>query len=365
MSKKQRITLFNIRPKGFNIGNDIIHLALKDLINKAFDYNVNILSLPAISKYEAQRKAGLNPQTIHEINQYGNGAIIGGGNLYENGELEISSTALKALAVPLMLFSVSRGRVYNRKLELVDRTDVMTDEKILRLNKKANISASRDIATQKYIQALGAENLLGGCPTLFLNEIPQHLMPISDVGKTDALISIRTPALMNVPLDYQYRVREQIIEIIDCLKQKGYKNVKLLCHDHRDIPFATSFKNIEYLYTDDVYTFISYLRNTRLNITFRLHSFLPALSYDVPVIKISYDERAFSMLKTIGLDDWNIDLVKHDVVSEVNSRLHALADFESMKDIARKSTWQELKDVQLAIFKKYAELVNQQAGAQE
>ena len=356
------ITLFNIRPKGFNIGNDIIHLALKHLIKNAFDYNVNVISLPAVSKYEAQRKAGLNHQTIHEINQYGSGVIIGGGNLYENGELEIDPTALKALDVPLMIFSVSRGRIYNRDLNLVDRTNVMTDEKIKILNKKADITVSRDIATQKYLESLGIDNLLGGCPTIFLNEIPQHLMPISDVGKTDALISIRTPTLMNIPLHYQYIVREQIIEIISYLKRNGYKIVKLFCHDHRDIPFAASLKDVEYFYSDDVYTFISYLRNTRLNITFRVHSFLPALSYDIPAIKISYDERAFSTIETIGMNEWNINLLKQDVVEEVKKRVQSLNDLEKMKDKARKTTWKELKNVQLNSFKKFKELVYNRAG---
>jgi polysaccharide pyruvyl transferase WcaK-like protein len=356
------ITLFNIRPKGFNIGNDIIHLAIKHLIREAFEYNVNVISLPAVSKYEAQRKAGLSPQTIHEINQYGSGVIIGGGNLYENGELEINGNALKALDVPLMIFSVSRGRIYNRDLNLVDRTDVMTDDKIRILNKKADITVSRDIATQKYLESLNINNLLGGCPTIFLNEIPQHLMPIPDVGKTDALISIRTPALMNIPLNYQYALREQILEIISYLKQNGYKIVKFFCHDHRDIPFATSFKDVEYIYSDDVYTFISYLRSTKLDITFRLHSFLPALSYDIPAIKISYDERAFSLIEAIGMDEWNIDMVKQNMVVEVKKRVQSLNDFEKMKEKAKKTTWKKLKEVQLNSFRQFAALVHKRVG---
>ncbi|MCK5706704.1 MAG: polysaccharide pyruvyl transferase family protein [Candidatus Aureabacteria bacterium] len=299
---------------------------------------------------------------MHEINQYGSGVIVGGGNLYENGELEINSTALKALDVPLMIFSVSRGRIYNRDLNLVDRTDVMTDDKIRILNKKADITLSRDITTQKYLESLDIYNLLGGCPTLYLNEIPQHLMPISDVGKTDALISVRTPALMNIPLEYQYALREQIREIISYLKGNGYKVIKLFCHDHRDIAFAASFKDMEYIYSDDIYTYISYLRSTRLNVTFRLHSFLPALSYDIPAIKISYDERAFSLTKTIGMGEWNIDMVKQDMVEEVKKRVQSLNDFEIMKENAKKTTWKKLKDVQLNSFKQFADLVHKRTG---
>ncbi len=351
------INLYCIRPKGFNIGNDVIHLAMLHFLRESFNERVNIISLPATSKYESQKKAGLNPQTVYEINQFGQGLIIGGGNLYENNELEINPTALRALEVPLMPFSLSRGKIYNNKLELVDRTDVMTDEKIIMLNKKASLSLSRDIATTEYINSLGVKNILGGCPTLFLNEIPQHMVPISEKNKTDALISVRTPSLMSIPVQYQYEVKDQINEIISFLKQQGYKNIKLLCHDHRDIPFAASFKNTEYLYTDDVYMYLTYLKNTKLNITYRLHSFLPALSFDVPAIKISYDQRALSMLETVGMDSWNINLLKQNPVEEVKNRVKNLTDLEQLKNNNKQNKWIELREVLTKSFNKFSEFV--------
>ncbi len=39
-------------------------------------------------------------QTVYEINRFGHGVVVGGGNLYENGELEINPVALKALEKP-------------------------------------------------------------------------------------------------------------------------------------------------------------------------------------------------------------------------------------------------------------------------
>ena len=163
------LNIYSIRPKGFNIGNDVIYLGVNHFIRKSFKENYNVISLPATGKYESQRKSGISSQTVYEINQFGHGVIIGGGNLYENGELEVNSTALNALDKPLMIFSVSRGRIYNNKGVLVDRTDVMTDSKIAMLNSRADISLSRDKATYDYINGLGGakNNLLGGCPTLF------------------------------------------------------------------------------------------------------------------------------------------------------------------------------------------------------
>lgn len=350
------INLFSIRPKGFNIGNDVIYLGVNHFVRLAFKENYNVISLPATSKYESQKKAGLSSQTVYDINQFGDGVIIGGGNLYENGELEINPVALKALEKPLMIFSVSRGRIFNKNHQLVDRTDVMTDDKLRLVNERADFSLSRDIETQKYIKSIGVETQLGGCPTLFINEIPQHLVPLLDADKTDALISIRTPNLMSIPVADQYEMREHFIKIIELLKRKGYKNVRFLCHDHRDIPFAASFKGIDYVYTEDVYTYLTYLRNTRLNLTYRLHSFIPCLSYNIPTIKISYDERAISMLKTLGLDEWNINMFQSDVLSEIEYRLDHLAELETLKE-SLKEKWNTLRNTMLEASNQFANQV--------
>lgn len=350
------INLFSIRPKGFNIGNDVIYLGVNHFIRQAFQKNYNVISLPATGKYESQRKSGLSSQTVYEINQFGHGVIVGGGNLYENGELEINPVALNALEKPLMIFSVSRGKIYNNDLKLVDRTDVMTDDKMFLLNQRADVSLSRDKATCNHILGLGANTVVGGCPTLFINEIPQHLVPLLDADKTDALISIRTPSLMSIPVARQYEMRDQMLQLIQLLKREGYTNVKFLCHDHRDIPFAASFKGIEYVYTEDVYTYLTYLRNTRLNLTYRLHSFIPCIAYDVPAIKISYDQRALSMLETLGMEEWNINLLTDDVLKEVEHRIKHIKDLENIK-INLKDKWQDLRSTMMDGCSKFAEKV--------
>lgn len=338
------INLYSIRPKGFNIGNDVIYLGINHFIRNSFKENYNVISLPATGKYESQRKAGISSQTIYEINQFGHGLIVGGGNLYENGELEINPVALKALEKPMMIFSVSRGKVYNNNLELVDRTDVMTDDKMLMLNQKADVSLSRDKATYEHLKKLGADNVEGGCPTLFISEIPQHVVPLLKGEETDALISIRTPSLMSVPISYQYELRDQMKRQIEILRENGYTNIKFLCHDHRDIPFAASFQDVGYLFTEDVFTFLTYLRNTRLNLTYRLHAFIPCLSYGIPTINISYDQRAGSMLDTLGMGDWNINLLKDNVEQELQHRIQNIGQLEELKDNVT-DRWAELRNI--------------------
>jgi len=351
------INLYSIRPKGFNVGNDVIYIALKGFIEDAFeDSEINIVSLPATNKYESNKKAGFTKGTIYEINQFGNGVILGGGNLFENGEIDIDPIALKALDKPLLICSVSRGKIYNKDGVLVDRTDVISDNNLKKLSEKATINMSRDKATYEHIKSLGCDNMIGACPTLFLNKYISQDNKLNEKYKSDCLISIRTPNLMSVPPVKQYELRDMLLETISYLKDKGYSKIKILCHDHRDIGFADSFADVEFLYTDDAYKFINLLRHTRLNLTFRLHSFIPCLALDIPTIKVSYDERALSLVDTLGLDSWNVNYVKNNVMNEIKHRIDNIGDLDTLKDELKKDHWPSIEKGFKDNFKKFAEL---------
>ena len=353
------ITLFCIRPKGFNIGNDVIFLGMQHFLYEAFGQAVNLISLPATSRYESQQVvAGLTAKTIYEINQYGHGVIVGGGNLYENGELDVDLDALKSLEVPLMLFSLSRGRVYNRQHKLVSRTDAMPDQVVLALNHRAEHSLARDCATDTYLQAIGCNHSqVSGCPTIFLDKIVERLPRISSSDQLGALISVRNPTLMNIPLQKQSQVRGDILGIVEFLHSEGIENVHLLCHDRRDIAFAASFAGIDYLYTDDVYTYLAWLRSCRLNISYRLHATLPCLAFGVPTIKIGYDERGLSLMETLGLGIWSINMIDSvDVVSEVADRFWHLDVLKTLQGQVQPG-WDQLYEVITTAFQKFAAAV--------
>jgi polysaccharide pyruvyl transferase WcaK-like protein len=354
------ITLFCIKPKGFNVGNEAIYLGMQYYLYEAFGEIVNIITLPATARYETSNIAGLTSRTIYSINQYGHGVIIGGGNLYENGELDIDEDALKALDVPLMLFSLSRGRVYNRHEELVNRTDALPDRIIKALNDNSDYSLSRDNATHEYLNGIGCDkSLVGGCPTIFLERISNRLPKLPNQEKGGALISIRNPELMNVPLHRKAQVYGNILKIVEFLKDKGLKKIRLLCHDHRDIGFAASFQGLDYVYTGDVYSYLALLRSSELNISYRLHSTLPCLSYGIPVINMSYDERAVSLIDSIGLDEWNINMFEtDDELSQVVNRYQRLNELPIFKEKAR-NLWNKMDEVMLDTFKSFANDVHQ------
>ncbi len=347
------INLFCIRPKGFNIGNDVIYQGLLGFLQRAFGSQVNVISLPATSRYETHAKAGLTPRTVHEINQYGHGVIVGGGNLYENGELEVSRRALAALDVPLMLFSLGSGRIYNRRHELTPRTDTMDEDVIRALDERASQSLARDETTAQRLRSCGCRKVrVGGCPTLFLDETLDRIPVFYHVP--EVLLSVRTPELMNIPLCDQARVRSDVLDIVELLRERGYRDVKLLCHDHRDLAFAASFDGIEYLYTDDVFTYLGWLKACRLSIGYRLHAALPCLSLGTAAVSISYDERALSLMRTIGYGDWDINMIASGCVrDQVADRLDRLGELEHLRDRSA-STWRALHRAMTDAFRIFA-----------
>jgi len=314
------ITLFCVRPRGLNIGNDTIFLGLRHLLRDAFDGLVNIVQIDSA--------AGLDARTIHEMNLYGHGVVVGGGNVFENGQLQVDPNALRSLHPPLMLFSLSYGRIFDNRHDLVRRTDAMPESLVLALHDRAMHSLARDEATLGYLRSLGlAGPLLGGCPSLIVNQLD-----IPKVEPPGCLLAIRRPSLMSIPLRHQARLHAILTESIAALEADGFGPVRILCHDTRDVAFASSLPGIEYILADDVYAQLALLRAATLVVTFRLHAFLPCVSFDTPAINISYDERSLSLVRTIGMGDWDIDLIhSSDVVAEIRSRCARLDAYESLR----------------------------------
>lgn len=357
------ITLFCIRPIGFNIGNEAIFTGVINRITQAFGQVVNLITIPATARYETHGRAGLTARMVHEINQYGHGVIIGGGNLYENGEIDLNPEALEKLETPLMLFSLSRGRIYNRFDQLVDRTDVMADRLIRALNSASALSIARDKATIAHLHRLGCSQAeLGGCPTIFCASMMDRLPRIPHSDESNVLLSIRNPSLMNVSLQRQARVHSQIEQIIDLLRKARLGPVRLLCHDHRDIPFAASFTDIDYVYTGDVWSYLALLKSCALNVTFRVHSALPCMAFGSPFINITYDERGLSLLDTVGFAEWNINLTHHDdLTAAVADRLDRLDSLRGYRQAAQ-PVWDHLETVQASAFARFAERVHAYAA---
>lgn len=308
-------TLVNIRPLGYNVGNHAIHFALRQMLYETFGRLVSVIDYPATNKHESSTKAGLTPATVHEINRYADGVIVGGGNLYENDEIDVDIRALEALQPPLLLFSNSRGRIYDRHGRLSDRSDVITDAKLKMLLSRADMSLSRDSATNRYLSAIDARDEIGWCPTMNMSDYAHLLPSLPDNEDVGTLIAIRTPSLMNVPYRFQSSIQNHIELAIDRLRAAGHRRIRILCNDSRDLDFATAFrytKKVDSVYTNDVYQYLALLKSAQLVVSYRLHATLPAVSFGTATINIVYDERALSLFDDLGMTPASLNLVRLD-----------------------------------------------------
>ncbi len=344
--------IYVIRPFGFNIGNHVIYEGLKRLITSSFVEPINLISLPATSKYNSYGKAGLTAESIHEINQYGDGVVIGGGNLLENGEILVDESALKALRPPMMIIGLSWGNIYDEFGQLVPRTDSLSDSKTKALIDASEVVMVRDAATKSHLESLTLKRIeVASCPSLFINSIES-----SKFVSKDVLLSIRHPALMSISPFHQSRVRHDIRILHDFVRSTGFE-LKLLCHDHRDISFASSFPELEYFYFEDVKDFLQNVKNAQSLITYRLHSFLPAIVLGTHAVNISYDQRASSALKTLGLADWNVEyMLLNDPIATVMDRLLNRDELSKVLN-SNKSRLDELKTSQETGMNEFVEQV--------
>jgi polysaccharide pyruvyl transferase WcaK-like protein len=97
-------------------------------------------------------------------------------------------------------------------------------------------------------------------------------------------------------------------------------------------------------------------------VSFRLHAFVPCLSFDAPAINISYDERSLSLVRTLGFGHWDIDFVRaRDVVGDVRDRCARLDDFSELRRCAQ-PIWGGLEGVMRNAVSSFASLVTAYAA---
>lgn len=357
------MNIFCVRPRRFNVGNEAINLAIRAMLREQFSGPVNLVQTPALVSEEEGSLSGLTASTLHEMNQYGHGVVVGGGNLYENGQLDVDLHALSRLRPPMLLFSLSHGRIYDDRGRLVSRTDSMPDQIIAALNEQSVRSLARDDSTLRHLEEMGIGGAtLGGCPTLLL----ARLIPYTErepTGPAPVLLSVRNPQLMSIPLSDQARVQADVRRIIDALKAEGLGPIRVLCHDKRDLPFASSFPDVESILPDDVHDHLRLLRQARMVVSFRLHAFVPCLGFGTHAVNLSYDERSESLVRTLGLEAWDINyLSEPDVAAAVLDRARRTADLGALVEAARPG-WHTLEIATREAVGTFADSVRSYAGS--
>ena len=344
-------TLFCIRPATPNIGNDLINISTSKMLYETFGDDLSIVNVPAL--WNGSR-GGLTKEQVYDMNRFADGVIVGGGNLFENGQVSLDRHALDTLRVPMMLIGLSHGRIREPSGEWMSRSDSMPADAIRQLVAKATVAMVRDTASQALLEEIGGGAVeLGGCPSLFL---PANSSNQTANGRV--LLSIRHPARMSVPPALQWRTAEDVRRLIAMLREAYGNVVHLVCHDYMDLEFAAGFPDTPHLYFDDVHLYVAALRQCRLNVSYRLHAFLPCLAFGVPSIHLSYDERGKAMVATAGMAPWDIDLISEtDLVGAVMSRMENLDEYRRLKS-AGETTIDTLKEVTVSGLKRFASAVD-------
>ncbi|KRA59230.1 hypothetical protein ASD79_11065 [Caulobacter sp. Root655] len=340
-------TLFCARPTTPNIGNDLINRATRDLLYAVFGEETSIVN---ISAFANGGRGGLSAAQIYDMNRFADGVVIGGGNLFENGQLTIDRHALRSLRTPMMLIGVSHGRIYDAVGAWTHRSDSMPDTEARELVAKAEIAMVRDHGSLAILQAMGVGHVeQAGCPTMFM-------APNAPGAPCDGrvLLSVRHPARMSVPPALQWRTPQDVRRLADALRDVYGDRVHLVCHDYMDLEFAAGFPDVPHLYFDDVDRYVAALRGCLLNVTYRLHAFLPCLAFGAHSIHLSYDERGKAMVDTAGMGTWDIDLMTEtDLVSAVLARAAAPADYQRLRTQAADGL-ARMRDLTLSGLQRFA-----------
>ena len=118
---------------------------------------------------------------------------------------------------------------------------------------------------------------------------------------------------------------------------------------------------MEYIYTDDTHRYFSILQNCSLNISYRLHATLPCMAFGIPSIKISYDERAISLMNSLGLGEWNIEQLNvPSVLNAVKDRYQRLNSYKTMLSDLRPE-WEKIYTNFQTSFHQFADEVTKRA----
>jgi hypothetical protein len=320
-----RSLLFTFRPCTTNIGNDLIALATEGLLDVAWPHPLDVVSLPSAGAGRGAKSAGLSAANVYEANLLADAVLVGGGNVFENGALDVDENALDGLQPPLAVLAASSGRVRGRDGRLARRTDGSSRRRVAYVCGRADPLLVRDDATASYLSDLGIEGAtVAGCPSLFLDRLVADLLaPDPELAGT-ALLSLRNPRLMSVSYAKQGAVQRDVRHLVRGLA-RDYDRVALVCHDYADLAFAATFEDVEVRYTEDPRRLLGWLRGCAAAVGYRLHGFLASVALDVPAVHISYDERGESMIGTLDLGCFDVSLhATSDVAAEVLDRLRVL-----------------------------------------
>ncbi len=306
-------TLFLLRPDPQDLGERISELVLRHRIAEALGPRVNLV--PLHGQGDGLGRGGLSTRTVYEINMHGHGVVVFGAT--DTGpeiepEIDLDPEACKLLTVPVLVCGVvGRGPKDALKIAGLDLHGLKALAGVTTAATAAEPGALFGLHSAAPTQAL-----LTGPMRLFVDRLPPGGILLDEPEGTGALVVIRNPARLPLPAKKRTAVHAQVRAIADMLQSQGHEDVRLLCQHPTDVAFAAAY-GIDYFYCDDPYTFLDVVQTADIVVSYRLEAALAAASYGRPMVHLASDEASRSVMRTVGLSDWSVDLTAADAVEAV------------------------------------------------
>ena len=93
------------------------------------------------------------------------------------------------------------------------------------------------------------------------------------------------------------------------------------------------------------------VKNASILVSYRLHATLPAVSFNTPVVNITYDERAESICQDLGILSESIKMVGNGSNTRdlIRSKIMS-GGYQSSADKKRQAIWKDISATQKSLF---------------
>lgn len=299
-------------PKGPNVGDNIVDLATKKILYSAFpdaeiySYRSHLHAAFYHSKInlgERDQMAGICEGSL-SFYKKPDLIVIGGAPTWATSSLvSIDAEAILGKAIPIVF--IGAGTKYypdpnNRRVFM---------DNIHRIKELIFLASARDKPTYEDMMAAGLTAYMTGCPVM-------HYIG-DEIKYKDSdyfIISFRdSKALKKIKITRKFVNKlEQLL---------GAKHL-IVFHDYREVCLAQKWKGaIRYIAEYNPENLISFYKNAKFVLSYRLHGTLMATTCGTPFLQIANDGRCRDFVQTFDPEGkynlWHLNLTWDDILNRI------------------------------------------------
>ena len=357
-------TVFCFAPPPGNLADEAMVRVVRRHMRDAFGPFVNIVRIGWGS--DGLGRGGLTSRTVFELNHCGHGVVFcGTADTLREEVPRVDAPALEALDLPLL--GVGWGGRAGFDVDGRARLNVLglPDATAAAMSRRAGLILARDSRVVDAVTALGGRHVQNtGCPTLALEPAPlawEAASPDSGV-----LLSVRDPARMVMPASRRADFVSALRDLLVVLRKQVHPVVRLLCHDAADLAFCASMSRADFLYCDELDTWIDRVRHARLHISLRDDATRLCAALAVPCVPVVCGSDERRALAATGLGAAAVELDAESGFGTLNAQVLEAARASSARwDGARLEAsveWEAQERLTASGFRRFARAVRARRG---